>query len=270
MEERVIQFMKRGVQLYTVREFLENPGQVEESLRKIKVIGYDSIQGWPAGGLTENEYFDLCEQIGLKNCSAGGEYEEMLKSPAAVDAAIRQAKLFGVKDISIGTLPKELRESEEGYHTFAKGVNQIAAELKKEGMRLLYHPHALESYSLGGGKKGLDILIDETDPDGFHFSLDTHWLQSAGLNPPDVIRRVKGRMSIVHYKDYKIIGGAVQVEDVVKMFGEVGEGNLDWPAIVQASRDIGVEYAIVEQDICPGDPFDSLKKSWDNLEKFGV
>ena len=94
--------------------------------------------------------------------------------------------------------------------------------------------------------------------------------QSAGLNPPDVIRRVKGRMSIVHYKDYKIIGGAVQVEDVVKMFGEVGEGNLDWPAIVQASRDIGVEYAIVEQDICPGDPFDSLKKSWDNLEKFGV
>lgn len=56
----------------------------------------------------------------------------------------------------------------------------------------------------------------------------------------------------------------------MKMFGEVGEGNLDWPAIVQASRDIGVEYAIVEQDICPGDPFDSLKKSWDNLEKFGV
>ena len=26
----------------------------------------------------------------------------------------------------------ELRESEEGYHTFAKGVNQIAAELKKD------------------------------------------------------------------------------------------------------------------------------------------
>ena len=33
----------------------------------------------------------------------------MLKSPAAVDAAIRQAKLFGVKDISIGTLPKGVK-----------------------------------------------------------------------------------------------------------------------------------------------------------------
>ena len=155
-------------------------------------------------------------------------------------------------------------------HTFAAGVNQIAAQLKPEGMRLLYHPHALESYSLGGGRKGLDILIEETDPDGLHFALDTHWLQSAGLNPPDQIRRVKGRMHIVHYKDYKIIGGAVKIEDVVKMFGEVGEGNLDWPAIIQASRDIGVEYAIVEQDICPGDPFASLQISFENLVKFGV
>ncbi|MFR7478212.1 MAG: sugar phosphate isomerase/epimerase family protein [Acutalibacteraceae bacterium] len=262
--------MRRGVQLYTVREYLETPKQVEESLRKIKAIGYDSVQGWAAGGLTAKEYVELCGEIGLVNCSSGGEYEEMLHSPAAIDAAIEQAKLFGVKDIAIGTLPKELRESEDGYHTFAAGVNQIAAQLKPEGMRLLYHPHALESYSLGGGRKGLDILIEETDPDGLHFALDTHWLQSAGLNPPDQIRRVKGRMHIVHYKDYKIIGGAVKIEDVIKMFGEVGEGNLDWPAIIQASRDIGVEYAIVEQDICPGDPFASLQISFENLVKFGV
>lgn len=69
--------MKRGVQLYTVRDYLENPKQVEESLRKIKAIGYDSVQGWAAGGLTAKEYIELCGEIGLANCSSGGEYEEM-------------------------------------------------------------------------------------------------------------------------------------------------------------------------------------------------
>ncbi len=58
--------MKRGVQLYTVRDYLENPKQVEESLRKIKAIGYDSVQGWAAGGLTAKEYIELCGKSALR------------------------------------------------------------------------------------------------------------------------------------------------------------------------------------------------------------
>ena len=36
--------MKRGVQLYTARNFIADRAQLEESLRKIKAIGYDSVQ----------------------------------------------------------------------------------------------------------------------------------------------------------------------------------------------------------------------------------
>ena len=46
---------------------------------------------------------------------------------------------------------------------------------------------------------------------------------------------------------------------------EVMEGNLDWDSIIEAAQKAGSEWAMVEQDICQRDPFESLKISYDNL-----
>ena len=71
--------------------------------------------------------------------------------------------------------------------------------------------------------------------------------------------------------DYKIIGGAEFIEQVVKAFGEVGEGNLNWPEIIAACRETEARACIVEQDNCYGkNPFDCLKLSVDNMAKFGL
>jgi sugar phosphate isomerase/epimerase len=48
-------------------------------------------------------------------------------------------------------------------------------------------------------------------------------------------------------------------------FAEVGHGNLDWKKILASAQRAGVEWLIVEQDDCPGDPFDSIRKSFDYL-----
>ena len=50
---------------------------------------------------------------------------------------------------------------------------------------------------------------------------------------------------------------------------EVGEGNLDWTAIIKATIKAGVEALIVEQDICPGDPFESAQISYNNIASWG-
>jgi sugar phosphate isomerase/epimerase len=51
---------------------------------------------------------------------------------------------------------------------------------------------------------------------------------------------------------------------------EVGEGNLNWQEIIKACIEIGVEWAMVEQDVCQRDPFESLSISLRNLKKFGL
>ena len=45
----------------------------------------------------------------------------------------------------------------------------------------------------------------------------------------------------------------------------------NWPAILEAGREAGTRWYIVEQDRCyDRDPFDSLKISYDNLKAMGL
>ncbi|WP_322169166.1 sugar phosphate isomerase/epimerase family protein [Acutalibacter caecimuris] len=263
--------MKKGVQLFTVRDHLGSPSEAYATLKRIRDMGYNAVQLFLGPSLSAVEMHSILKELGLENCAVGVDYERLRRGDAnAVKEAVELAHLFHVHDLDIPTLPEEWRETKEGYENFAKEVNRITPDFVKEGLHLLYHPHALEFYSLGQGKKGMDILFAETDPNGLHFALDTHWLAAAGVGVTKWLRRAKGRMDIVHFKDYAIVGGAKKIEQVCKDFAEVGEGNLDWPEIISVCREIGVKYAIVEQDVCPIDPFTSLEISSRNLTNFGV
>jgi sugar phosphate isomerase/epimerase len=55
-----------------------------------------------------------------------------------------------------------------------------------------------------------------------------------------------------------------------QLFAEVGEGNLEWPQILEACRDANIEWYLVEQDICQRDPFESLGISLRNLKRLGL
>lgn len=71
-------------------------------------------------------------------------------------------------------------------------------------------------------------------------------------------------MPVVHLKDMVIADNGKH--DGVQMIAEVGEGNLSWPAILQACQEAQVEWYAVEQDVCQRDPFESLKISYNNLQ----
>ncbi|MBE3070708.1 MAG: sugar phosphate isomerase/epimerase, partial [Planctomycetes bacterium] len=69
----------------------------------------------------------------------------------------------------------------------------------------------------------------------------------------------------VHLKDWRLIGGE-------PAWTEVGEGNLNWPAILKACKAARVRHYIVEQDDCPvtKDPFRSIAVSLRNLRAMGL
>jgi sugar phosphate isomerase/epimerase len=263
--------MKKGFQMFTVRDLLTEKKEALSVFKKLKSFGYESIHGYLTPLFTLEEYKSIVFESGLENCSSDGNFELMRRSYEAIKKAINSAEYLGVKQISIETMPKEYRETREGYEKFAREINKISREIKNAGFKLLYHPHAIEFFSLGGGLKGMDIILAETDPDGLWFCLDTHWLTAGGVSVIDWLKRVKGRMTIVHFKDYAITKAAVdRVEEVHKQFAEVGEGNLDWERIISVCKEIGIEHAVVEQDICRGNPIESLKKSIDNMMKYKV
>ena len=126
-------------------------------------------------------------------------------------------------------------------------LDRAGAVLRKAGQVLTYHNHAVELTPFRG-KTALDYIYAKTDPQNLQGEIDTYWIQHGGGDPVDWCRRLKGRLPLLHMKDYTV------KPDGQPDFASIGAGNLNWPAIIAAAEESGCEWFIVEQDTTPGDP----------------
>lgn len=249
-----------AAQLYTVREFCKTPADIADSLRRIGEIGYRAIQVSGIGPIEPAELRELADAEALQIVVTHTSFDRL---DAELDELIEEHRTLGCGHIAIGALPKEMREDAAGFSRFAAWADDVGARITEAGMTFSYHNHAFEMQRFDG-RLGLDILLDETDPDHVKFELDTYWVQAGGGDPAEYLGRMTGRAPLLHVKDM------IALPDNTHTFAEVGEGNLNWPAIVKAARAAGAEWYIVEQDTCAGDPFDSLKISLENLRSMGI
>ena len=244
--------------MYTLRDFCKTPEDLAKSLKRVKAMGYDAVQ---ISGICAIEYSDLKKLLqdnGLICCATHIGYKAMVENPEKV---IEDHYLIQCKYPAIGGLPGEYR-SAEGFAKFAKEATEVGKKLAKGGLSFGYHNHSFELEKFGS-RTGLQILYEDSDPAYFKAEIDTYWIQHGGGDSAAWIEKLKGRIPLVHLKD-------MTVRNNTPIMAEVGEGNLNWPRIIDACRKAGVEWYIVEQDTCERDPFESLEISLKNLHAMGI
>lgn len=257
-----------GAQSYTIRNHTKTVEDLDKACKFLSETGYKIIQlsGSP---LEASEIKPILDKYGLQcvvTHKGFADFEQRL------DYVIDYNKTLGSKVCGLGMMPKEYMESSAALTEFIKKVNEISKKLSKEGLYFGYHNHAAEFAKLDDGKLIIDRLIDETD-EAVTFIPDTFWIQVGGANPVKVIKRMGKRAKMVHFKDFK-----VDLENwVTPQICEVGCGNLDWDAIIEACDEAGCEFALVEQDTnwagktdsYEGDSLKSMKMSYDFLKTKG-
>lgn len=131
-------------------------------------------------------------------------------------------------------------------------LQKAAEKCRREGIKLAYHNHDPEFRISFNGLTVFDMLLAYA-PD-LWIELDVGWTTYAGLDPVKVLHRIAPRLSAVHFKDF-LPGPDVQVplwgsKETYSMpnFCSLGSGALDVHGCLKACREIGIEYAIVEQD----------------------
>ena len=153
----------------------------------------------------------------------------------------------------------------EGYRKWLQDAIPVIEKLKAAGIRFGHHNHSTEFYKPAGQNQTLeDVLIDEAPAD-LMLELDLYWIENAGLNCAHILKRVPGRVPVIHIKDKEVVEGKNDTR-----MAPIGEGNLEWDRILSACREAGVVWYAVEQDQCFRDPFDCLKSSFDFLRGKGV
>ncbi len=250
-----------AAQLFTVRDFTKTLEDFTDTMAKISAIGYTAAQVSAIGPISPEEVKKVCDDNGITIVNTHIAWPRLKDD---ISAVIEEHNLWDCRHVAVGSMPFHFIEAgEEGLRQFIVEANEVGRTLHEAGLTFSYHNHSFE-FMRYGDKCGLEILFDETDPRYVQAELDTYWIQFGGGDVCDWILRVKDRMPVVHLKDMATISWREQV------MKEVGEGNLNWPGILDACRQANVEWYAVEQDICPGDPFESLATSYRNLVKMGL
>jgi len=247
-----------AVQTYTVREFCKTPTDIAESFKKISDIGYHAVQTSGLGPISNKELRQIADDQGLEICATHEPGKEILDNPEGVAEKLQE----------LGCEYTAFPHPGDVDMTDVNAVLKLAAKLDhagevlaKAGKVLTYHNHACE-FQLAGSDLALELIYDYTRPAYLKGEIDTYWVQYGGGDPVNWCYQLSGRLPLLHMKDYGIIDNQIT-------FTEIGNGNLNWPAIITAAEEGGCEWYIVEQDRTPADPFDSLLDSFEFI-KWGL
>ncbi len=244
-----------AVQLFTLRVFTQTAEDLDTTFGKIASIGYKAVQISCIGPIEAEVVKELADKHGLIICATHNSYDRFVNE---LETIIEEHLLWNCLYAGVGIMPPSFREQgKDGYIAFAQQFNQIGSRLLEHGIQFVYHNHRFE-YERFAGQTGMDWMLQYGDSEAFQFELDTYWAQAGGADPAVWIQKLDNRMKVVHLKDMEIIDNEIS-------YAEVGKGNMNWPGILQACRQIGMEWYVVEQDTCRGNPFESIAISYEYL-----
>ena len=262
-----------AVQLYSVRD--DMAADFKGTLQKVKAMGYDGVEFAGLFGKSGTEIKEMCKEIGLVPISAHVPFVDMIADPTILETY----KEIGCEYVVIPYLTEEYRPGNPKFQEVIEGAKMLGEKANELGLKLAYHNHDFEFEKIDG-EYALDILYKEVPADLLQPQLDTCWVNVGGENPADYIRKYADRIEILHLKDfagsksenmYALIG----IDEDEKKdtngkfeFRPVGSGVQNFPAILEAAKEVNAKWVVVEQDN-PSmglTPMESIKSGIDYLK----
>ena len=256
--------MKAGINLYSINKLIKTEEGLLDTAQKLKEMGYISMQYSGAEFIPER----------LKRVSdATGLPFVLTHMPAdrivnETDKLMEEHAVFDCKNIGLGSIPIKDMVTEENVvdekicKSKLEELNKAGEHMKKNGYSFFLHNHHYEFMRMDNGERIFDYIL-ENCPD-INFTLDTYWLQHAGVDVLATIEKLKGRIGCVHLKDYKIVVNTkLDYFDACAAYECVGYGNMDFKTIVPKLKEAGTEHFLVEHDTASStpDPLYTMEKS---------
>lgn len=243
-----------AVQMYTLRD----AGTLDQQLKIVHDAGVGAVETVGTQNVSAAELKHLLDRYSIKAISSHVQLADLRSDLAGVVAFNRS---IGNTTLVVPHLDEKDRPTDAaGWTALGQELGRIAAQANTQGMRLAYHNHDFELVDFNG-KTGLELLFAAAGPD-LQTELDLAWVARAGHDPVVMLGKFRGHVFAVHAKDNAPRG---QAEDEGG-FAAVGQGVLDWNAILPAAAAAGVQWYIVEHDH-PRDPAKVIKTGADYLRQ---
>ena len=236
-----------GIQLSSVKKYLQTFANVRASLRKFADAGYRYAQiQWTGASVSAQEMAFALKETGLTAVSVQDYTHAVLGN---IEYYLRLADACEFQDITISGIPAD-ELTPDGILRFAERIEPFHRRLISEGRTLSFHPRWQELSDVDG-VCALTRLMDASDP-ALRVLPDVNHIIRNKLDAPSFIRSLAGRADMIHCKD--------SVDDTRESshLTVVGQGCVSWSPILSAAEEIGIRYAFTEQESWDGDAFECL------------
>lgn len=242
-----------ALQLYTLREALAQ--DFTGTIKHIAALGYVGVETAGMFGDSPAAAAKLFGDLGLTVAGAHSPLPLGDKKQEVIDT-------LGALQCPRLVLPwqsPELFQSLAGIKQVCDTLNEAALIGKANGFTVGYHNHWFE-YALLNNRLAAELMLEQLDPAVF-LEVDVYWVQTAGQNPVEIIRRFGARAPLLHIKD----GPCQREADMTAL----GEGVVDLPGVIAASAG-SAEWLVVELDRCATDMLEAVQKSYTYLTSKGL
>ena len=243
-----------AVQMYTLR----NAGSLDQQLKIVHDAGVRAVETVGTQNVSAPELKRLLDRYSIRAVSSHVQLAELRDN---LDGVVAFNRSIGNTTLVVPYLDQKDRPRDAaGWTALGQELGRIARQVRVKGMQLAYHNHDFELADFDG-QTGLELLFAAAGPD-LKAELDLAWVARAGLDPAVMLGKFRGHVFAVHAKDNAPKG---QAEDEGG-FAAVGQGVLDWNAILPAAATAGVQWYIVEHDQ-PRDPAKVIQAGADYLRE---
>ena len=250
-----------GAQLYTVRQ--DAARDLPAVLEAVRKIGYTEVETyWDIYGHPPAELRRMIYDHGLTAPSGHFDY-------GGLDSKIDYAKSLGVQYVICPILPESMWLTLDGYKRAADQFNLWGETIHQGGMQFGFHNHNYE-FRRFGDITGFETMMSRCDPKLVCIEMDCYWITQAGGDPQQMFRQYRNRIKLLHLKDRKPGFPTSQMKDAAaEHFTEVGAGTIHWQEILAVAEKNGVKHLFVERDSGDLPAMESLRISYQNLQKIG-
>ena len=248
-----------GLQLYSLRDQL--PKDVKGVIAQVAKAGYKEVETFGFNqqtgywGLPGKDFGQLLKDNGLSTPSGHYGLDQYFGEGKTDDlkAYIEVANTIGQTYIIIPSLNHNFIKTVDDCKGVADKMNKIAEICKASGLKLGYHNHNFEWHPVGD-TTFYDVVLNNTDPKLVNMEMDLYWVVRAGQDPLAIFQKHPGRFTFVHNKDRDKTNAELNTE--------IGNGDIDFKAILGKAKLAGIKHFIVEQENCTNiDPYVSITKS---------
>ena len=237
--------MKIALQIYSVRDSISDAESLMNALKKVKEIGYEGVEFAGCFGADAIELREYLKELGLE---AVGCHESLRNIDTGnIDEMLHFYHQVGVENFVCSYAPASTKEELE--HLCAQ-MEKVKAKAENLGMKTGYHNHSHEFKAIGGIRP-IDKIASCCN-----LELDTYCSFIGGEDISSFLRQRKAQIGLLHLNYGSADGKPCAI----------GEGVADIQAVLDAAKEIGSQWIIVENDNPTPDGFSDVRRSLDALK----